>query len=178
MEKIIAISHENIEGYTKRKSAFFQILLSQICFYSIALFSDKINTKIYVVLYFLFSLCVALVYSYHNYNKLLFYLVDFYSDSEKITVVYFKKNNQLELNTTLNKVKVSLHERTTRSGFKCEMKISIENINFVIEKNTDWEYQEMKKLFLYIKFHKQEKLTENEKSLLSGIEEHLKKYPF
>lgn len=46
------------------------------------------------------------------------------------------------------------------------MKLCTKNIIFVLNKNNQWHYEDMAKIFNYVKFFKNEKITQKEKELL------------
>ena len=106
-------------------------------------------------------------------NKL--YVVDVESDSNNINIRYFNKKVEHNISSSLKTTEVTLKNTSTRAGFNCELKLRIDNQDYVIADTFDWSLSEMKLLFEYIKYYKNELLTEKEKFNLSRMTEKIKK---
>ena len=79
------------------------------------------------------------------------------------------------ISSSIKTTEVTLKNTSTRAGFDCELKLRIDNQNYVITDTFDWSLSEMKLLFEYIKYYKNELLTEKEKFNLSRMTEKIKK---
>ncbi|MBA6316886.1 hypothetical protein H0I25_13470 [Cellulophaga sp. HaHa_2_95] len=106
-------------------------------------------------------------------NKL--YVVDVESDSNIIKIRYYDKNVEHKISSDIKMAEVRLKNTSSRAGFDCELKLRIDNKNYVITDTFDWSLSEMKLLFEYIKYFKNELLTEKEKFNLSRMTEKIKK---
>jgi len=99
------------------------------------------------------------------------YLTDFESDLKNISIRYFNGKTEHTEYTQLENIKVELKNTSSRSGFNCELRLTINHKKFVIEDTFDWSLSEMKNLFEYIKKSKSEPLTDKDEFNLSRIEE-------
>lgn len=123
------------------------------------------------------SLIFGLIIIYKIY-KAKFYLTKFYSDSYKVEIGFLNYSAEQTIITTIEKIEIKLKNTSSRAGFNCEIEIIVDNKSFVINDDFDWGFSEMKLLFEYIKSHKKEFLTDNEKFIVSRIVEKLKRNPF
>ena len=106
-------------------------------------------------------------------NKL--YVVDVESDSNIINIRYNDKNIAHNISSNIKMTEVTLKNTSSRAGFDCELKMRIDNKNYVITDTFDWSLSEMKLLFEYIKHYKNESLSDKEKFNLSRMTEKIKK---
>ena len=174
MENKIKIEHEYTSFFKRVKYHLF-ILLGTVSLFG--LFSINHSNKDFL----LFISAVSLVLGFITVMKIYrnkFYLVDFASDSKKINVIYFNITHKCLMETSLENVAINFRNTSSRAGFNCEVILDIHKIRFTITKDFDWNFNEMKNLFEYIKFHKGENLTENEKNIISSINNYLDHTPF
>jgi hypothetical protein len=103
------------------------------------------------------------------------YLIDFYSDSKEVRIRFFKYNVERIIETTLDNTEIKLVNRASKLGFNCELEIKINDIKFIVENEFDWSFTEMKNLFEYVSFHKNIKLTSEDKFNLNRLSEAIQK---
>ena len=103
------------------------------------------------------------------------YVVDVESDSNIINIRYYNKNVEQKICSNIKSTEIVLKNTSSRTGFDCELNLRIENKNYVITDTFDWSLSEMKLLFEYIKYFKNETLSEREKFNLSRLDEKIKK---
>ena len=104
-----------------------------------------------------------------------YFLLDFESDSNYVKILYLHFNKEKHLETTIDKIEAYLKNTSSRAGFDCELKISIENLEFTIDKNFEWDFEEIKRMFEFIQLHKNIKLSEKDLFNLSRIDHYIQK---
>jgi hypothetical protein len=172
MEDQINIKHYG-KSFRERKRYFLLIFLGLMFVLGIIhLVHEGIENIIgfISILGIIFGISIAL-----NIIQTKLYLVDFTSDSNNIIIRYFNGSKEQRLETSIEKIDVKLKNTSSRSGFNCELKVTIEGLKFTIDDTFDWSLREIKQLFEYIKYHKQMSLTEADRFNISRIEEKLKK---
>lgn len=102
------------------------------------------------------------------------YIYAFHCDSQNVKVSYLDISQERSLKARLDNVRVYFRETSSRAGFNCEMILIVNDSKFVISNDFDWSFREMKQLFEYIKFHKNEQFTDREKAII----EKMKNRPF
>ena len=175
MENSIEIIHNEVTPYFKRIKYHIYIFLFAISFGGIILFLQKASD------FGLFLLITSLFLGIITIYRILqsrFYLIDFISDNKNVKIIYHKGFSIIEQELNFENVSVKLKNTTSRAGFNCELIIKISNLRFIVNKDFDWNFNEMKLLFEFVKFHNNETLTEKEKSMISSITNYLEKYPF
>ena len=105
-------------------------------------------------------------------------MFSFYCDSHNVKVCYLNGSKECVIETTVENIDINVRNTSSRAGFNCELLLSVEELEFVITKDFDWNFAEMKQLFEDVKFHKNEKLNEKEKFIIERIENYLNKRPF
>lgn len=103
------------------------------------------------------------------------YLSDFISNSNEANIRFFIKNQEYHYKSEIQKVNVKFINKTTRTGFNCELILQFDEKRFVINDNYDWTLKQMKELFLFVKDNKNEKLTSEDKHYLYHIEKKINK---
>ena len=174
MEPTIKIEHNYTSFYERIKSLMF-LFIGAISFCGVvSMFSSKNNIGTFLIA---ISLALGFLIAIKIYrNK--FYIFSFYSDSQNVKVCYLNGSKECVIETTLENIDINFRNTTSRAGFDCEVLLSVEDLEFVITKDFDWNFEEMKQLFEDVKFHKNEKLNEKEKFIIERIESYLKKRPF
>lgn len=112
------------------------------------------------------------LYKIHQTRK---FLVDFESDSNYVKITYLRFNTEKHIETTIDEIEIYLINTSSRAGFDCELKLKLKNLNFRIDKNFEWDFEEMKKMFEFIKFHKNIKPSEKDLFTLSRIDHYIQK---
>lgn len=174
-ENIIKIEHPAIPFF-ERVKYYISIYIGIISLLGLFFAFDE-GKKGFLSFILFMSLVFGLFIIYKIYKTKL-YLIDFYSDSNKVEICYLNYSEEQTILSTIEKTEIKLKNTTSRAGFNCELEITIGNKKFIINDDFDWGFSEMKTLFEYIKSHKQEILTEKEKFIISRIEEKLKRNPF
>ena len=174
IEPIIAIEHNYTSFYDRVKSLILLLIgtISLVGIFSMFSIKDNIGTLIIAV-----SLALGFLISIKIYRNKL-YIFSFYCYSKNTKVYYFNGSKECSIETTLENIEINFRNTTTRSGFDCEVIFSVEKLEFVINKDFDWNFGEMRKLFEYVKTYKEEKITEKEKMIIESIENYLRKRPF
>ncbi|WP_420573971.1 hypothetical protein [Kordia sp.] len=108
-------------------------------------------------------------------RKTRLYLVDFFSDSEIVRIRYYKGTKELIKETRLTNTNAILKNTASRSGFDCELRLTINDTKFIINDKYDWSLEEIKYLFEYIKTTKKDSYSEMDILNLSKIEEKVMK---
>ena len=174
-ENIIKIEYPAI-SFFERVKYYISIYILAISLFGLFYTTDE-GRKGFLDYIFIISLIFGLFISYKIYKAKL-YLTDFYSDSYKVQICYLNYSEEKTILSTIDKIEIKLKNTSSKAGFNCELEITIDNKNFIINDDFDWGFSEMKTLFEYIKYHKQEILTEKEVFIISRIEEKLKRNPF
>ena len=174
METSIRIIHE-VTSYKERIKYNILLFIGAVSFCGILSFIDRTkNDGLFLII---ISVLIGLIILYKIYQQRL-YLADFISDSKTVNIVYFNGSKEQKLETLIDDVDVKLKNTTRRAGFNCELIIYIDELKFTIDKDFDWSFTEMIKLFKFVKFHQNTELTESEKFIISSMEEYLKRIPF
>jgi hypothetical protein len=175
IDSTIKIEHNYTTFYERVKSLILLLIATISICGIISLFSsgkENIGTFI-IAISFAFGFITAIkIYR----NRL--YIFSFYSDSQNVKVCYLKGSQECSIETTLENIDINFRNTSTRAGFNCEIIFSLEKLDFVITKDFDWNFEEMKQLFEYVKLYKEEKITEKEKSVIKSIENYLDKNSF
>lgn len=174
-ENIIKIEYPAI-SFFERVKYYISIYILAISLFGLFYATDE-GRKGFLDFIFIISLIFGLFISYKIYKAKL-YLTYFYSDSYKVEICYLNYSEEKTILSTIDKIEIKLKNTSSKAGFNCELEITIDNKNFIINDDFDWGFSEMKTLFEYIKYHKQEILTEKEVFIISRIEEKLKRNPF
>lgn len=174
IEPRIEIEHNYTSFHERVKSLILLLIgtISLVGIFSMFCLKDNISTFIIVVSLALGFLSAIKIYQ----NKL--YIFSFYCDSKNAKVYYLDGSKECSIETTLENIEINFRNTTTRSGFDCEIIFTVEKLEFLINKDFDWNFGEMRKLFEYVKIYKEEKITEKEKMIIESIENYLRKRPF
>ncbi len=176
MENTINIVHE-VTSLRKRISYHLQIYIGCISFFGLFFLINNKNASDFLLFISIFILLFGILIGNKIFKNRL-YLTDFCSNTNTVKIVYFNYSKEEILETKMEKVEIEIVNTSSRTGFNCELKLKIENLKFVVNNDFDWSLTEMKQLFEYIRFHQKIKLTEREKSMLSNLEQKVKKVPF
>lgn len=174
MENYINIEHFPTTFNKRVKyfaSIFFLLFLFLLIF---TLFKSDSISKIDFTFILIMSSLFGLILLYKTYQT-RYFLLDFESDSNYVKILYLHFNKEKHLETTIDKIEAYLKNTSSRAGFDCELQISIENLDFTIDKNFEWDFVEIRKLFEFIQFHKNIKLSEQDQFILSRIENYIQK---
>lgn len=174
MENDIKIEHFPTT-FNKRIKYFLSLFLGTVLVFTI-ITSIKSNSDPNFI--FLFISVMSLIYGAYTLYKIYqsrYFLVDFESDSNSVKIAYLHFNKEKHLETTIDKIEAYLNNTSTRAGFDCELKISIENLDFTIDKNFEWDFEEIKRIFEFIQLHKNIKLSEKDIFNLSRIDHYIQK---
>jgi hypothetical protein len=123
------------------------------------------------------SILFGTVIGYKIY-KARYYIVKLFLDAEKIEVTYLDKSKEVYIESLLEKVDFEIIETSSRFYFNCKLMIYLNGLSFEINNDFDWHLDEIKQIFLFLKNHTNENLTEKEKFLIERLEEELIKTPF
>jgi hypothetical protein len=174
IEPTIKIEHEYTPFYERVKSLIF-LLIGSISFCSLFfIFSSKDNIGTFIVA---ISLALGFLTAIKIYRNRL-YIFSFYCDSQNVKVCYLRASKECVIETTIENVHINFRNTSSRAGFDCKVLLSVQELEFVITNDFDWNFAEMKQLFEDVKFFKNEKLNEKEKFIIERIENYLKKRPF
>jgi len=174
IEPTIKIEH-NYTSFYERVKYLILLLIGAISLCGIfSMFSSKDNVGTFIIA---ISLTLGFLTTIKIYRNKL-YIFSFYCDSKNAKVYYLNGSTECSIETTLENIEINFRNTTSRAGFDCEVIFNVEKLEFVITKDFDWNFGEMKQLFEYLKFYKEEKITENEKSIIQSIENYLIKRPF
>jgi hypothetical protein len=175
IEETIKIEHNYTTFYERVKSLILLLLgATALCGIFSMFSSKKENIGTFIIA---MSLAFGFITAIKIYRNRL-YIFSFYSDSQSVKVCYLKGSQECSIETTLENIDINFRNTSTRAGFNCEIIFSLEKLDFVITKDFDWNFEEMKQLFEYVKLYKEEKVTEKEKSVIKSIENYLDKNPF
>ena len=170
-----SIKIEHLEtSFIKRVKYYILLYLLLIFVFGLIAIQKSDNNKKALFVFVIISVIFAIAYLF-KILKTKTYIVDFYSDSNKVFVRYFEGLKEKTIESDLKDIKTKLKNVSSRAGFNCELQVKIENLNFLINTDFDWDFREIKNLFEYIQYHKNIALTEQEKSTISRIEHKLKK---
>lgn len=175
LETTIKIEHNYTTFYNRVKSLILLLIgIISLCGIFSMFSSKKENIGTFIIA---ISLTFGFIIAVKIYRNRL-YIISFYCDSQNVKVCYLNGSQECSIETTIENVDINFRNTTSRAGFNCEIRFSVENLNFVITEDFDWNFEEMKQLFEYVKLHKIEKITEKEKSIIQSIENYLEKHPF
>jgi hypothetical protein len=174
VETIINITH-TYTSYFDRIKYYVMVLIGIVSiFILLSINESKENLLIFVIsTSLIFGFLIALKISK---NKL--YLVDFYSDSKNVKILYLNGSKEYSTEAAIENIKVNLKNTSSRAGFNYEVVLNVGRLKFRINNDFDWDFIEMKQLFEYVKFHNRDTVSEREKSIVSNLESYLKKRPF
>ena len=158
--------------FFERAKYYILVFIGIVSIFSLIFALDK-DSKDFLTFIIIICLTFGLLISYKIYKTKL-YLTSFHSDSQKVEIHYLNYSEEQIAISTIEETEIMLINTTSRAGFNCELEIIIDDKKFIINNDFDWGFSEMKILFEYIKFHKNEKLTEKEKFIISRLEEKLK----
>ncbi len=172
MQKDLKIKHNAKSLYSRIGHFILLLICILVIFLILILFKQQLQnlTSFMGILTLIFGGLIG--YKIWQ-NKL--YVVDVESDSNIIKIRYYDKNIEHNISSDIKKTEVRLKNTSSRAGFDCELKLRIDNKNYVITDTFDWSLSEMKLVFEYIKYFKNELLTEKEKFNLSRMTEKIKK---
>jgi hypothetical protein len=172
MEKMLNLKHSSTTFLNRSK--FWMLILVSILLLFFILFWFEYGIENLNAPMAIFSLVFgALTVSRLWQNKI--YLSDIECDSNVIDIRYYNGKAEHNFSSFLNNTNIELKNTTTRSGFDCKLRLRIDSNKFVIDDTFDWSLSEMKLLFEYIKYYKNESLTETDKFNISKMEEKIKK---
>lgn len=174
IETTINIEHD-YTSYFDRVKYHVLILIGFISFAGIIAIIDSpktLGTFITVL-----SLCGALYTAIKIYRNKL-YIMAFYSDSNDVKIEYLNVAEECSLKTSIDKLNMKLRNTSSRAGFNCELLMKVDNLNFTITKDHDWNFRDIKHLFHYYKDQKKEVISEKEKLILDRIDQYLTNKPF
>jgi len=172
MGEIIEIEHLKT-SFTKRIRKYILLYLFLVFLFgafSVLKSDNKKGLSFFIVMSIIFA-----AYYLFKILKTKIYMTSFYSDSHKVIVHYFNGFQEKIIESNIENTKTRLKNTSSRAGFDCELLIKIENLNFLINTDFDWDLGEIKKLFEYIQYHKKIELTEQDKFTISRIENKVKK---
>lgn len=171
-ENNITMSHNYISFFERAKYyIIIYIIIILVILFSLLLgkeFSNINNNLFIICLFFGFPI------SFKIYKSRI-YLKDFFSDSQTVKIIFLNFSEQQIVISTMAETKVVLNNISSRTGFDCELELSIADKQFIINTDFGWNLTEIKEIFEYIKYQKFEKLTEKEKFTLFRISEAIKK---
>lgn len=175
MEATLKIEHNYVTFYERIKSLILNLIGLISLFGIFSMFSSKMeNIGAFIIFFSLVFGFITAIKIYRNW----FYIFSFYCDSKNVRVCYLKGSKEHSFETTIDKIDISFRNTSSRAGFDCEIIFRLKKLNFVITKDFDWNFEEMKQLFEYVKLYKEEKITDKENSIIQSIENYLEKYPF
>jgi hypothetical protein len=175
IEATIKIEHNYTTFYERVKSLILLLIGSiSLCGIFSMFSSEKENIGTFIIA---ISLAFGFIIAIKIYRNRL-YIFSFYCDLQNVKVCYLNGSQECLIETTLENIDINFRNTSSRAGFNCEIIFSVERLDFVITKDFDWNFEEMKQLFEYVKLYKEEKITEKEKSVIQSIENYLEKYPF
>ncbi len=175
IEATIKIEH-NYTAFYERVKTLILLFIGLISLFGIfSMFSSiKENIGTFIIA---LSLIFGFITAIKIYRNRL-YIFSFYCDSKNVKVCYLNGSQEYSLETTIENIDINLRNTSSKAGFDCEIIFSVKNLNFIITKDFDWNFEEMKLLFEYVKLYKEEEITEKENSIIQSIENYLEKYPF
>lgn len=162
------IEHNYTSFYERIKYLILLWIGATFLCFIFSMFFSKDNTGTFIIIMSLILGLLALIKIYRNY----FYIFSFYCDSKNVKVGYLKGSQKCLIETQLENIDVKFRNTSTRSGFNCELIFNVENIEFIITKDFDWNFGEMKLLFEYVKSHKGQKITDKEKIIIEQIKDY------
>jgi hypothetical protein len=175
IETTIKIEHNYTTFYERVKSLILLLIGSiSLCGIFSMFSSENENIGTFIIA---ISLAFGFIIAIKIHRNRL-YIFSFYCDSQNVKVGYLNGSKECLIETTLENIDINFRNTSSRAGFNCEILFGVEKLDFVITKDFDWNFEEMKQLFEYAKLYKEEKITEKEKSVIQSIENYLKKHPF
>jgi hypothetical protein len=167
MDKKLQINHNGFSYFKRIKFLALRFILIILIFLILYLVDNGLKNILIPIASITFGAGIIIV---SNIMRNKYYLIDFYSDSQVVKIKYYNRRKLFIKKTNLKDVEASIKNTTTRAGFNCELRLSIDNIKFTIEDTFEWSLSDIKQLFEYIKFHKKEDFTEMDDFNLSKIE--------
>jgi hypothetical protein len=175
IEPTIKIAHNYTSFYERVKSLLLLFLGSiSLCGIFSMFSSEKENIGTFIIA---ISLAFGFIIAIKIYQNRI-YIFSFYCDSQNVKICYLNGSQECSIETTLENTDINFRNTSSRAGFNCEIIFTVEKLDFVITKDFDWNFEEMKQLYKYVKLYKEEKITEKEKSVIHSIENYLEKHPF
>lgn len=124
-----------------------------------------------------FSALIAIVFGWKIYQT-RYYLVNFYSDGNDVKIMYLNLSVEKMITIPIDRVFAKLIDTSSRSGFSCKLWLCIDDVEFTIEKKFDWQYDEIKEIFMFIKNSRKENLSEKEKIIILSLNDKIQNVPF
>ena len=175
MKTTIEIEKSNI-SFVNRMKYYILLYLGIISIMGLIciITSDKKTDLTFIII---MSIIFALVIGYKLYQQRNF-LVYIKSDSNFIEAHYLNYSTKEIIISKILETEIKLKNTSSKSGFNCELIITLENKKFIINNDFEWGFNEIQELFQFIKFYKKENLTEKEAHTISRIQNKLKQNPF
>jgi hypothetical protein len=164
MENSIEIIHKVVTPYFQRIR--YYILLFFFMVTLIGLFrligNNSLNNFTFLIA---FSIPIAILI-YNRILKARLYIANFISNSKTVEIIYFNGSKEEKIETSIMNIEVEIKNTSARTNFNYDLIVYHKDLKFIIDKDFDWNFNEMKLLFEFVKFHKNETLTEKEKSMM------------
>jgi hypothetical protein len=173
MKETISIKHSSI-SFTERVKYYVLQFVGAI---SIAGLLSLFNQNNFLLFLSIFSALIAVIFAWKIYQTRN-YLVDFYSDGKEVKIMYMNLSMEKTIIVPIELTFAQLKNTTSRAGFNCKLWLCIDDLEFIIEKEFDWQYNEIKELFLFIKTNKKEELSEKEKNMIPHLNQKIIDVPF
>ncbi len=175
MEKNINLRHSYI-SFIDRTKYYLLLLIGLISFGGLISIIDGPAESVLPFLSIM-SFLIGIVTAFKIYRT-RFFLLEFNSYSEKIDITYLKFSKEFQLECPISDVDVIIVETSSKFNFNCKLILTIEDLDIEINSDFNWGLDDLKKLFVYIKYYKNSSMTEKEKHLLQRLDERLLKVPF
>jgi hypothetical protein len=175
VQKEINIIHE-ITPYKNRVKYYILTFIGCISLFGV-FFSMNNNGKDFSLIILIFLIIFGILVI-RDILKTKLYLADFFSDSNFVKIIYFEGSREHLIETNIENIEVKLKNTSVKSNFSFEIILNIDELKFILNKDFDWNFTEMKQLFEYVRFHNNILFTEKEKDLLSRIDNYIEKVPF
>lgn len=168
----INIKKTNIP-YFKRVQYYIKIGIGMYTLFGLlyAIGNKSIAIIPFILVVSLFFTLVTAISSY----KTKLHLTSFSANNKKAEMHYLHFSEKKTAIVKIEELTTILKNTSSRSGFNCELIILVSDKKFIINKDFDWDFYEIKKIFEFVKYQKKEKLSEKEIFILSKIEHKLKK---
>jgi len=173
MKETISIEHSSI-SFTERVKYYVLQFIGAISFAGII---PVYKTNNFLLFLSILGALLAVISARRIYQTRN-YLVDFYSDGKEVKIMYLNLSAEKVITVPVYLVFAELINTTSRAGFNCKLWLCIDDIEFTIEKKFDWQYDEIKEIFLFIKNSKKENLSEYEKIMISNLNQKIIDVPF
>ena len=175
MQKEINIIHE-ITPYKNRVKYYILTFIGCISLFGV-FFSMNNNGKDFSLIILIFLIIFGILVI-RDILKTKLYLADFFSDSNFVKIIYFEGSREHLIETNIENIEVKIKNTSVKSNFSFEIILNIDELKFILNKDFDWNFTEMKQLFEYVRFHNNILFTEKGKDLLSRIDNYIEKVPF